>query len=192
MTSSYINIALSGDVGTGTTTLGRNLANSLGWRHVNAGDYFRAWHKEHGIPLENTHDVPPEVDRELDERFARDMRSVAQTVFESHLAGWLARDQAKTYKILCIADPAVTMPRIAAREGLTVDEVTDISALRSQRLNQKFLDLYGVEFPYDPSYFDLTIDTTHLSVGEVLDSALRSFLKQLPHGDELAKILELE
>ena len=88
----YQNIALSGDVGTGTTTLGRNLASTLDWQHVNAGDYFRAYHRERGIPLEKTKEIPEEVDRQLDGQFADDMAVQTEKVFESHLAGWLARD----------------------------------------------------------------------------------------------------
>jgi predicted cytidylate kinase len=188
----YTNIALSGDVGTGTTTLGRNLASSLGWKHVNAGDYFRAWHREQGIPLENVQAIPAEIDRALDLKFQTDMQSIAQTVFESHLAGWLARELAHTFKVLCVAEPEVAMARIAAREGWNLDEARHFSELRSERLNQKFEQLYGVAYPYDPSFFDIVIDTTHLSVGQVLDTTLRQFLHRLPEGHHLAQILELE
>ncbi len=186
------NIALSGDVGTGTTTLGRNLASSLGWKHINAGEYFRAWHREKGIPLENVQEIPPEVDKALDEKFQADMKRMAQTVFESHLAGWLAKDIPTTFKILCIADPQVTMARIASREGWNLAEATKFSKLRTERLNAKFDSLYGVSNPYDESFFDAVIDTTNLSVGEVLDRTLRQFLSHMPDGHELAKVLELE
>lgn len=188
----YQNIALSGDVGTGTTTLGRNLASSLGWKHINAGDYFRAWHRERGIPLENVQEIPPHIDRELDMRFQTDMQRIAQTVFESHLAGWLARELSHTFKVLCVAEPEIAMARIASREGWGLEEATHFSEIRSERLNQKFEQLYGVSYPYDPSYFDIVIDTTHLSVGQVLDTVLRQFLHRLPDGHNLARILELE
>jgi predicted cytidylate kinase len=188
----YTNIALSGDVGTGTTTLGRNLASSLGWKHINAGDYFRAWHREQGIPLENVQEIPAEVDRALDLKFQTDMQNIAQTVFESHLAGWLARELSHTFKVLCVADPEVAMARIAAREGWNLDEARHFSELRSERLNQKFERLYGVAYPYDPSFFDIVVDTTHLSVGQVLDTTLRQYLHRLPEGHHLAQILELE
>jgi predicted cytidylate kinase len=188
----FMNIALSGDVGTGTTTLGRNLASTLGWKHINAGDYFRAWHRERGVPLENVQEIPPEVDREVDMRFQRDMGQVAQTVFESHLAGWLAKELASTFKVLCVADPSVTMARIAAREGWSVEEATHFSHLRTTRLNEKFASLYGVNDPYEPSLFNYIVDTTHLSAGQVLDTVMREFLRSLPEGHDLARILELD
>ena len=188
----FSNIALSGDVGTGTTTLGRNLASSLGWKHINAGDYFRAWHRERGIPLEDVQEIPEEVDREIDDKFRSDMKSLAQTVFESHLAGWLAKDIPTVFKILCVADPSVTMPRIASREGWSLEDAEHFSKMRTARLNEKFDRLYGVANPYEPTFFDLVIDTTNLSVGEVLDRTLRQFLHHMPEGDDLAKVLELE
>lgn len=187
----YLNIALAGDVGTGTTTLGRNLASTLGWQHVNAGAYFRAWHREHGIPLEQTQDIPEEVDRQLDERFQRDMTKLGSTVFESHLAGWLAKDSSVTFKILCIADQQVAMQRIAAREEWTLDQATQYSILRTQRLNQKFAKLYGVTDPYSPHYFDVVIDTTHMSAGSALDRALREFLSRQMNGRQLARVLDI-
>jgi predicted cytidylate kinase len=188
----FLNIALSGDVGTGTTTLGRNLASSLNWQHINAGEYFRAWHREKGVPLENVKEIPAEVNRELDERFLRDMQSIGKMVFESHLAGWLARDLSQTFKILCVADKEVTMARIASREGWDITEAKKFSEMRSKGLNETFGELYGVTNPYDPSLFDAVIDTTRMSVGEVLDSALHQFLRRLPEGHELARILEVD
>jgi cytidylate kinase len=191
MADQQINIALSGDVGTGTTTLGRNLASTLGWRHVNAGEYFRAWHRERGIPLEQTQQIPESLDRELDERFARDMATQVEVVFESHLAGWLAKGLHQSLKILCTADRSVAMERIAQREGWSIKEATKYSMLRTTRLNEKFQHLYGVTNPYDPQWFDVVLDTTHLSAGQVLDLALRHVLIRWPDGHKLAAVLNI-
>lgn len=188
----YRNIALSGDVGTGTTTLGKNLASTLGWEHVNAGAYFRAWHREKGIPLENVREIPEEVDRELDNRFQSDMKTVQDQVFESHLAGWLAKDLPETFKILCVADERVTMERIAAREGWNLADAIKYSKQRTEGLNQKFYELYGVKDPYEPDFFDLVIDTTDMSAGSVLDYALKHFLEQQEGGHDLAQVLDVE
>jgi len=188
----FKNIALSGDVGTGTTTLGKNLASTLGWEHVNAGAYFRAWHRERGIPLEHVQEIPESVDRELDMQFKEDMKTVTQKVFESHLAGWLAKDFTTTFKILCIADEDVTMARIAAREGWNLADATKYSLQRTRGLNEKFHTLYGVENPYDPNFFDLVIDTTDMSAGAVLDFALKNFLEQQKGGHDLAVVLDVE
>lgn len=188
----YKNIALSGDVGTGTTTLGRNLAATLGWQHTNAGAYFRAWHRENGIPLEQVQAIPEEVDRELDQRFQKDMATQENHVFESHLAGWLAKDLPQTYKILCIADERVTMERIASRESWSLDDAIKYSKMRSQGLNQKFEKLYGVIDPYISDWFDVVINTTDLSAGKVLDLALKNFLEAQKGGHDLAVVLDVE
>ncbi len=188
----YKNIALSGDVGTGTTTLGRNLAATLDWQHTNAGAYFRAWHREKGIPLEQVEAIPEEVDRELDHRFKTDMSRMEKHVFESHLAGWLAKDLPLTYKILCIAEERVTMERIAARESWSLADARKFSTKRTQGLNQKFNQLYGVKDPYNADFFDLVIDTTDLSAGRVLDLALKNFLEAQSGGHDLAAVLDVE
>ncbi len=188
----YLNIALAGDVGTGTTTLGKNVASTLGWQHVNAGAYFRTWHREHGVPLEETQEIPEEVDRELDKRFQRDMTKLSSTVFESHLAGWLAKDNPRTFRILCITDEIVAMERIASREEWTLEQAIKYSQQRTQALNAKFGRLYGVPNPYLPEFFDVTIDTSHMSAGQVLDKALQEFLSRQPGGQDLAKVLDIK
>lgn len=188
----YKNIALSGDVGTGTTTLGKNLAATLGWEHTNAGAYFRAWHREKGIPLEQVESIPEEVDRELDMRFKDDMSQKDNHVFESHLAGWLAKDLLSTFKILCVADERVTMERIASRESWSLQDAIKYSTKRTKGLNEKFSRLYGVPDPYDPELFDLVIDTTDLSAGRVLDLALKNFLESQKDGHGLAVVLDVE
>lgn len=188
----YRNIALAGDVGTGTTTLGKTLAATLGWQHINAGAYFREWHRQHGIPLENTTDIPEQVDRELDNRFQADMKVMDQTVFESHLAGWLAADLPQTFKILCVVDQEVAIERIASREGWTVEESRQYSLQRAAGMQQKFRHLYGVDNSYNPDYFHVIIDTTNMSAGAVLDEALKQFLSHQPDGHQLAEVLDLK
>lgn len=166
------NIAVSGDIGTGKTTLAKNLAERLGFRHLHAGEYFRKWHKLHNLPLDQTEKIPPQVDREMDFDYQRMMSSEDKIVFESHLAGWLAKDLEDVFKILCVADIKVSMERAAKRDGVSVEEAKKNAKLRSEALTRKFKKLYGVKNHLDPKYFDLVIDTTNKTPEEVLRMAL--------------------
>lgn len=168
------NISVSGNIGTGKTTLAKNLAQKLGWTHLHAGEYFRQWHKLHNLPLDQTEKIPPQVDREMDFDYQRMMGSEEKIVFESHLAGWLAKDLEDVFKILCVTDFKVSMERAAKRDGLSVEEATKLAKARSLALGRKFKKLYGVKNHLDPKYFNLVVDTTNKTPEEVLEYVLKS------------------
>ena len=177
MKISYKNIAISGDIGTGKTTLARALGEKLGWQHLSAGEYFRKWHEEHGIPLEHTGKVPPEVDKAIDFGFQEQMQTKKHIIFESRLAGWLSRDFPGVYRILCVTDFEVAMERVAKRDRISVEEAKEKSQERSKALEEKFYNLYGTNDFLDPKYFNLVVDTTNISPSETLDFVLKALHK---------------
>lgn len=175
MKISFKNIAISGDIGTGKSTLAKNLANKLGWEYLSTGEFFRKWHEEHGIPLEKTDKVPPEVDREIDFGYQAKMQSDEHIIFESRLAGWLAKDIPGVFRILCICDFDVAMERVAKRDGAEVEFAREKSIQRSKALEDKFENLYGTRDFLDPKYFNLVLDTTSMNSDEALQYVLNAF-----------------
>lgn len=168
----YKNIAISGEIGTGTTTLSTKLSKELDWNHLNTGEYFRRWHQEHNINLEDTKKIPPNLDRKVDMDFQKLMREGEGIVFEARLSGWLAKDYRDVLKVLLICDFNSAMERVSKREGKGIEEVKIENSKRSKALLEKFKDLYGIENYLDPKYFDLVIDTTNLNQDQVLESVL--------------------
>lgn len=168
----YKNIVISGEIGTGKTTLAYNLARELGWEALSGGQFIRKWHEEHSLPLNDTMKIPEEVDREMDMSFKKRMKEDKGVIFESHLAGWLAKDFPETLKVLCIADFEVMMERVAERQGVSVEEARQEYSKRPMDLYKKFKRLYGVENNFDRRYFDLIIDTTNLTKEEVVEKVL--------------------
>ena len=49
MNLKYTNIAISGKIAVGTTTLAKNLEHVLGWRYINAGLIQREYDQKHHI-----------------------------------------------------------------------------------------------------------------------------------------------
>ena len=168
----FKNIAISGDIGTGKTTLAKNLAKKLGWEHINAGDYFRKWHLENNIPLEMSEKVPEKIDRAFDEDFKRKMKNSKNTVFESRLAGWLAKDFNDTFKILVVADFDKAMERVSGRDGISFDEARANALERSNSHKKKFKNLYGAVDYLNPNYFNLVVDTTSITPDQVVEEVL--------------------
>ncbi len=175
MTLKYRNIAISGDSGTGTTTLAKNLAEKLGWKYFNTGQVVRAWYQEHNIPLEEATKIPEELDRQFEATGQERMKSESGLVFEARLAGWLSKDFPDVLRILCVADEETRMQRVARRENMTLEEARHKTNKRSQELQEKFEKLYGVKDTFDPQYFEIIIDTGKLNAQECQQAVLELF-----------------
>lgn len=168
----YKNIAISGDIGTGKSTLARLLSEKLNWEYVSAGNYFRDWYKKQGMDVSKVYGIPEEEDRKMEADFKREMAEKSDVVFESRLAGWLAQDYKQTLKVLCTVDETEAYKRVAKRDQVSEPEAKALSIKRAKDLVDKFNSLYGVSDFLDPKYFDLVIDTTNLNPQQVLEAVL--------------------
>lgn len=170
--SKFKNIAISGDIGTGKSTLARLLSEKLNWKYVSAGNYFRDWYKSKGMDVSKVYGIPEEEDRKMEADFKKEMAEKEGVVFESRLAGWLAQDYPETLKVLCTVEDSEAYKRVAKRDSVSEEEAEKLSKQRARDLVDKFNNLYGVSDFLDPKYFDLVIDTTNLKPEEVLEKVL--------------------
>lgn len=170
----YKNIVISGDVGTGTTTLARNLAKKFGWGYLSAGDFFRKWFEKNNVPLWNKLAVPDEVDKKIDYEFLRKMKNDKHIVSESHYGGWFARNLDDVFRILLICDKNVATHRILDRDHTHKETPEEIEKRRVQ-LREKFNKLYSSDDYEDRKYFHLIIDTTVTGEEDSLSQTLRAF-----------------
>lgn len=179
MNYKFKNIAISGDIGTGKSTLARLLSEKLGWEYISAGNYFRDWYKSQSMDVSKVYGIPEEEDRKMEADFKKEMQEKSDTIFESRLAGWLAKDYPQTLKVLCVVDEGQAFKRVAKRDSISLEEAQRLSKQRAQDLVDKFNKLYGVSDYLDPKYFDLVIDTTNLSPDQVLDKVLEKLNSNL-------------
>jgi CMP/dCMP kinase len=168
----FKNIAISGDIGTGKSTLARLLSEKLNWKYVSAGNYFRDWYKTQGMDVSKVYGIPEEEDRKMEADFKKEMGEKSDVVFESRLAGWLAQDYPETLKVLCTVSDSEAYKRVAKRDSVSVEEAEKLSKQRARDLVDKFNKLYGVSDFLDEKYFDLVVDTTNLSPDQVLEKVL--------------------
>jgi cytidylate kinase len=168
----YKNIAISGDIGTGKSTLAKLLSEKLNWKYVSAGNYFREWYKNQGMDVSKVYGIPEEEDRKMEADFQKDMAEKTDIVFESRLAGWLARDYPETLKVLCTVENNEAYKRVAKRDSVSQSDAETLSIQRAGDLVDKFTKLYGVSDFLDSKYFDLVIDTTNLNPTQVLEKVL--------------------
>lgn len=158
----------------GTTTLSKELAKKLGWRHISAGNFFRKYCKKHSIPLWNKLSVPDEVDKKIDYELLERMRNEKGIVLDSHYGGWFARDLGDVLRILLICDKSIATQRVLDREHMHKETPEEIEKRRAQ-LREKFHQLYSPNDYENPKYFHLIIDTTNTDIQSALEISLNKF-----------------
>jgi cytidylate kinase len=174
MKSPFRNIIVSGDVGVGSSTLGRGLAKALSWKFVSAGEISRQYHLDNNIPLWNKAAVPANFENFLDDRLFSIAKNESNYIIESHYAGWFARDLRDVFRILLICDLPTIQARISKRRS-THDESPEEVVERMKQLKDKFRQLYSTDDYQDPKFFHLVIDTSKKDVSGTLETALNNF-----------------
>ncbi|MGI8940188.1 MAG: (d)CMP kinase [Iamia sp.] len=168
-------LTLSGLPGSGTSTLARTLASTLGLDHVDGGQVFRSLAAEHGLGLAEfgaRAETDPAIDIELDARLAR-QGAQGDVVLESRLAGWIAANEGlPALKVWVACDPDERARRVAAREGSDPARARAQNDGREASEAERYRAYYGIDIA-DLAPYDLVLDSTATSVetltGQVLE-----------------------
>lgn len=169
-------ILLSGLSGTGSTTAARRIANDFGLSYVYGGQIFRNLAVERGISLEELaesleHDQ--EAEREIDRRLVA--AGIADNVLiEGRTIGWIFPNEIPAVRIWLLCDLSERLRRVRAREHYP--RSAENLLRREASDNRRYLELYGIE-EENFSPFGLVIDTTRMSVDEVVDQ-IESFVRE--------------
>lgn len=173
----YKNITVSGKIAVGTTTLAKSLTGILDWKYVNAGELQRMWDREHGIDeiRQGATARPDERERDIDERMTkRILQNEKNYICEGWLSGFMAQRISGVLKVLLVcSDEAIRIDRVVNRDRVTIEEAKRFIRQREEENISKWKKLYGDFDFWDPSYYDLVIDTFSSgpmqTLGKVLD-----------------------
>lgn len=152
-------ITVSGPHGTGKSTYAKALADAFRLRYVSAGKLFRDLAKERGVSLEVFSQMAaqdPAIDRIIDERTKTEGER-GNVVIDAQLGAWMLKEIADV-KVLIVASDDVRFRRIAARDGISVEEARKVTLAREAIQRERYLKYYGLDVN-DQSIYDLTIDT---------------------------------
>lgn len=174
--SNYRNIVISGKYATGTTTLSKNLAKSLGWKHINVGDIQRKYDREHNIN-ENKQGAlsrPDDHEKEIEEMTKKILSNEKNLIYEAWLAGFISKDIPNVLKVLLIcSNEGVRIDRVVNRDHLSVDDAKMYIKQREEENITKWKKLYGDFDFWDEKEFDIVVDTYSSgpleTLGKVLD-----------------------
>jgi CMP/dCMP kinase len=167
-------LSVTGDLGSGKSTVASELEHRWGVKRYYAGGFFREIALQRGLTISeitNLAKYGPEVDYEVDAKFKTLADSGEDAIGEGRMA-WHCLPQ--SFKIKLNVCPEIAAQRIfrdKMRKAEHVDDPAQILAsiiARQSNDTSRYKEIYGVDIQNDNN-FDLVIDTGNVSPIEVAD-----------------------
>ena len=152
-------ITLSGQPGSGKTTVAREIAEKYGFTIISAGEQFRKLAAERGMSLEEfgrLAESDKSIDLAIDQRQKDLSARCPNALVEGRLAGWTIDADLKIW----LKTPLrVRAERIALRENIPVHRAYDETETRQKCEIARYKNFYDIDLT-DLSCYDLVIDTS--------------------------------
>src|SRR3989344_3953575 len=142
----FRNVTISGKVATGTSTLARSLEKELGWKFWSGGEFFRAYTKEHNIPLEEKSLTEDSVERKVDFGMREQLITEKGHIFEAWLSGFVAQQVPGVLKVLLVCKDELRVDRVVNREAASIEEAIRHIKRREEENLKKWSRLYESEW----------------------------------------------
>ena len=174
-----MNITMTGNLGSGKTSVCKEL-KQLGYDVISAGDIFRDIAAARGISVIELNELAKRdrsIDDMLDRRSTELGQTLDHTVFDSRLAWHFVK---KSFKVFLLVKTKEAARRVFsgenrnAEEYRSIEEVEEGLKLRADLEQERFLNLYGLDY-YDGSNYDLIIESTDASPKQIAAEIERSY-----------------
>lgn len=169
-----VTITISGNPGSGKSTVAELLHEQLDIPYVYAGKIFRSMAEDFGMNLEEFGhycEDHKEIDNELDARQVKILRE-GNVILEGRLAGWLAfRNKVPAIKIMLVADQETRAQRVVNREDGSVEQRKEEIRKREGSEAKRYQSYYNIDIN-DTSIYDLVIDSSKKTPEDILDEIL--------------------
>ena len=185
-------ITLSGELGSGKSTVANYLISKMPFRIVSAGLLFRQLAAKHGMSAKEFNEFiesDPKYDHYVDDTMAELGRTDDKIIFDSRMAWHFVP---RSFKIYLYVDVDTATERIFNDKGRVSESYSDKETARQEIIDRRKSELLRYQNFYhcnldDYSNYDLIVDTSHASRDEVNELVYNSF-KAFEEGKEYTKI----
>lgn len=181
------NITVSSRIGAGATTLALSLSKALGWKFWEGGALVEKLYKELKASENETMLRPDSHEIWMDNKIKEMLANESKLVVQAHLAGFMAQGISGVFKILVVCEEdgidkvEIRIDRLVNRKGISIEEAKKEVKEREEGNLGKWRRLYmkgDKSWVYwDPSYYDLIINTFDHNPDQSLDLALKALKK---------------
>lgn len=175
-------ITISGQLGSGKTTVCKILIDKLGYEFVSTGAMQRKIAEKYNmttVELNRFSEIHKEIDEQIDNMNKEFGKKPENLIIDSRMAWHFIPN---SFKVRLTVDPDVAAERIYTDKTRTKEVYNTIVDARRKiedRRNsetKRYKQLYKVELDDDEN-FDITVDTTNISAEEVANLILDAFNK---------------
>ena len=185
-------ITLSGELGSGKSTVANYLISKMPFRIVSAGLLFRQLAAKHGMSAKEFNEFienDPKYDHYVDDTMAELGHTDEKIIFDSRMAWHFVPS---SFKIYLYVDVDTATERIFNDKGRVSESYSDKETARQEIIDRRKSELLRYQNFYhcnldDYSNYDLIVDTSHASRDEVNELIYNSF-KAFEEGKEYTKI----
>lgn len=171
-------ITISGELGSGKSTVARLLAQKLGYQYYSTGSAMRQIADKKGITilqLNKLCETDKTIDAEIDSIFATLVHNDKDYVVDSRLAYHFIPS---SFKVKLIVDFAVAGARIlhdtvrtSEDHYISAEEVIENLKKRRESETERFKQLYQIDINANDA-FDLVLDTTKKTPEELVEAII--------------------
>lgn len=185
-------ITLSGELGSGKSTVANYLISKMPFKIVSAGLLFRQLAAKHGMSAKEFNEFiesDPKYDHYVDDTMAELGRTDEKIIFDSRMAWHFVPS---SFKIYLYVDVDTATERIFNDTGRVSESYSDKATARQEIIDRRKSELLRYQNFYhcnldDYSNYDLIVDTSHASRDEVNELIYNSF-KAFEEGKDYTKI----
>ncbi len=173
-------IAISGDLGSGISSVSKYTAKKLNYEYLSMGNIFRDIANKKGLTILELNEQA-QGDKTIDEGIDLSLRRMSNlsenVVIDSRLAWYFVHN---AYKVYISVNQTIAAKRIMNSDRGNIEKYTSldvaINDLRRRSENEiiRYRDKYNILIN-DMKNYDLVIDSSNLSIAEVGDKILTSF-----------------
>lgn len=169
-------ITISGTPGSGKSVVGRELASKLKYQHYSSGDFMRDMAEQKKISLLELSKIA-EKDRSIDEEI--DQRQIDLGMHEDNFvidARLGFHFIPKSIKIFIDADfniraERIFSDRIRKEHNVNLENTKENIERRENSEKMRYQEYYNIN-PYNKENFNLIIDSSNISINDVVDKII--------------------
>lgn len=166
-------IAISGDLGSGKSTIGKIFEEQSGFKFHSGGSIFRGLAAKYNMtPAEFSKysEIHPEVDEEIDGELIKISKVDEDMVIDSRMAWHFVPG---SFKLHLLVDINIAAKRImdenrGSEKYATLEEAVEKIQKRKASENKRYTEKYNVN-PDDFNNYDLVVDTTYATPEEIYE-----------------------
>jgi len=178
-------IALSGDLGSGKSTVTKLLIEKHGFETFCTGSYQREMAKRMNmttLELNRFAETHAEIDKEIDGKLTEEGRNDRDIIFDSRMAWHFVE---KAFKVYLVSDVNIAAERIYndSKKGTrgNVEKYKSIEQAKEYILNRRASEVVRYKEKYevditDMSNYDLVINASHATVAEIAEKIYKEMV----------------